>query len=116
MKNKRHTSVLVAAIGVGVLIGATCSSSASTSVGASFIGRNATPADNLDPSDLAGVVPQTNWNNIDSGTTYKGATTPLLDNAGNFTAVQIVYDASDSWSSDGGTSTPDQKLMKGIIK
>src|ERR1041385_8022713 len=103
MKNIRYTSVLIsAAIGVGVLIGATSSSSASTSVGASFVGRNANPADVLAPTESAGVVPQTNWNNVcDDGSTFKGASIPLVDNAGNFTAVQLIYDCSDSWSSDG---------------
>jgi len=117
MKKKRHVSVAIAVIGASVLIGAVSSSSAATSIGASFIGRNATPADNLAPGDSAGVVPQANWNNVaDDGTTFKGSTLPLLDNSGNFTAVQIVYDCSDSWSSDGPTVTPNDKLMKGIIK
>jgi len=62
-------------------------------------------------------VPQGNWNNIyDDGTTFKGASSSLVDSAGNFTAVKIVYDANDSWSSDGPTVTPNDKLMKGIIK
>jgi hypothetical protein len=40
----------------------------------------------------------------------------LTDSGFNFTDVKIIYDASDSWNSDGGTSTPNEKLMKGIIK
>src|SRR5882672_2941083 len=98
------------------LIGAATSSWAATSVGGSFIGRGADPADILAPSESAGFVPQTHWNNIDSGGTFKGTSAPMIDSAGNFTAVRIIYDASDSWNSDGGTSTPDEKLMKGIIK
>jgi hypothetical protein len=68
-------------------------------------------------SDSAGVVAQTFWNNIDSGDPpVDGTSAALIDSTGNFTAVKIIYDASDSWNSDGGTATPDQKLMKGIIK
>jgi len=104
-------------IGAGLLLGAASSSSAATSIGASFVGRGATPADILAPSDSAGVVAQSNWYNVfDDGSTFKGTTASLLDSAGNFTSVKIVYDASDSWNSDGPTVTPDDKLMKGIIK
>src|SRR6266850_119196 len=103
-------------LSAGFLIGANSSSLAATSIGASFIGRGADPADILAPSESAGVVPQTQWNNVDSGGTFKGTTIPLVDSAANFSAVRIIYDCSDSWNSDGGTATPDQKLMKGIIK
>ena len=88
----------------------------SQSLGVSFIGRNASPADNLAPGDVAGVVPQPNWNNIDSGTSFSGTTGPLTDNSGNATSITLTYSANDSWSSDGGTATPNERLMKGIIK
>src|SRR5882724_7458268 len=107
-------------LSAGFLIGANSSSWAATSIGGSFIGRNDTPdhtaAAILAPSESAGVVPQTFWNNIDSGSTFKGTSQSLLDSAANFTNVKIVYDCSDSWNSDGGTATPNEKLMKGIIK
>src|SRR5437588_9249319 len=99
-----------------VLAGITYNSWAATGVGGSFIGRGADPGDILAPTESAGVFPQTHWNNIDSGTTFKGTSAPMVDGAGNFTAVRIVYDCSDSWNSDGGSTTPDEKLMKGIIK
>src|SRR6266567_2994345 len=86
------------------------------SIGGNFIGRGGGTGAILSPTDSAGLFPQTFWNNIDSGTTFKGPSLAQIDDAGNFTAVKIVYDASDSWNSDGGTSTPDEKLMKGIIK
>jgi len=88
---------------------------AGTSVGVSFIGRGSDQR--LTRADLAGVVQQGFWNNVhDDGTTFKGTTPGLLDSAGNFTDVKVIYDCSDSWNSDGGTTTPDEKLMKGIIK
>src|SRR5882724_6199755 len=103
-------------LSAGFLIGTNSPSSAATSIGASFIGRGADPADILAPSESAGVVPQTQWNNVDSGATFKGTSVSLLDSAGSFTDVKIIYDCSDSWNSDGGTTTPNEKLMKGIIK
>src|SRR5947207_4512568 len=91
-------------------------SSWAQTIGVSFIGRNASPADNLAPGDVAGVVLQPNWNNIDSGTTFSGTTGSLTESAGNDSGIILTYAANDSWSSDGGTATPDQRLMKGIIK
>jgi len=88
---------------------------AQTSIGGSFIGRGAD--DSLAPADSAGVIPQTQWNNIfDDGNTFKGTSDTLKDSAGNFTAVRIIYDCNDSWNSDGPTVTANDKLMKGIIK
>src|SRR5882672_10682907 len=85
-------------------------------IGVSFIGRNASPADNLAATDVAGVVGQPNWNNIDSGNTFSGTTALLTDSLGNVTGVTLTYNADDSWASDGGTATPNERLMKGIIK
>jgi hypothetical protein len=109
--HRKLSSMVLAA---GVIIGLTSSGWAASNVGGKFIGRNA--GDNLIRSDSAGVFPQAYWNNIDSGATFKGTSQSMLDDAGNFTGVKIIYDASDSWNSDGGTATPNEKLMKGIIK
>lgn len=87
------------------------------SIGGNFIGRAAGAGAILLPTESAGVFPQSFWNNIDSGDpVVDGATLSLLDDTDNFTAVKIVYDANDAWNSDGGTATPNEKLMKGIIK
>ena len=90
------------------------------SIGGSFLGRGASPANILNPAETAGVVPQANWNNIDSGEPtggqLDGTSLAQIDDVGNFTAVKVIYDCNDSWNSDGGTATPDEKLMKGIIK
>ena len=116
----RSIKLPLALLSASVLLGTMSSSSAATSIGASFIGRNTDAASTatavLAPSESAGVVPQTQWNNIDSGTTFKGISASLLDSGAGFTAVRIIYDCSDSWNSDGGTATPDEKMMKGIIK
>src|ERR1051325_3987898 len=112
MKTSTRTSLAVM-IGAGLLAGAVNSGAAATSIGVIFVGRNGTPADALAPDEAAGVVAQPNWNNVfDDGSTFDGATASLMDSAANFTSVKIIYDASDSWSSDGPTVTPDDKLMK----
>jgi len=111
--NKRLSLALLA--GLWLAIGPVTSVWAQL-IGVSFIGRNASPADALAPGDIAGVVPQPNWNNVDSGTTFTGTTAPLTDSSGAVTAVTLTYSANDAWSSDGGTLTPNERLMKGIIK
>jgi concanavalin A-like lectin/glucanase superfamily protein/Big-like domain-containing protein len=103
-------------ISASVLLGSAGSVLAGTSIGVSFIGRGADPDDLLSLSDVAGVLPQAYWNNVDSQDTFKGSSGPLTDSTGHPTGVTITYDASDSWVSDGGTANPDEKLMKGIIK
>lgn len=112
---KNPTRLALAMVAAGVMLGAVGSASAA-SVGVSFVGRNA-PDAVLAPADAAGVVAQSNWNNVnDDGTTFDGSVPNLLDDAGVFTAVELQYTANDSWSSDGPTATPNDKLMKGIIK
>src|SRR5688572_18369836 len=99
-----------------ILLGSTPSALAA-SFGGSFLGRGAGAGAILAPSDSAGVIPQIYWNNIDSGDpVVDGTSPPLLDSAGSFTDVRIIYDANDAWNSDGGTATPNERLMKGIIK
>jgi hypothetical protein len=96
------------------------------SMGASFLGESGIPAPwSLAPSAAAGVVVQSNWNNIycynwgnaapAPGTV--GRSGPLLDSAGNPSAVQLLFIADDAWYSDGTfLDTPNDKLMMGILK
>src|SRR6266705_5935365 len=98
-----HGKLSSIVVSVGVIVGVTSSSWASN-IGGRFLGRN-DPTDYLFRTESAGVFPQTYWNNIDQGgTTFKGTSQSLLDDAGNFTNVKIIYDASDAWISDGGTA------------
>jgi len=102
---------LLAAVSASLL--AMTAADAATSFGASFLGRNAATV--LYRDEVAGFVPQPNWNNI-PGEPFTGVTVPLVDSTGAFTAVTLDYTASDSWSSDGPTVTPNDRLMKGIQK
>lgn len=110
---KKLNLTALAAVAGSLLIG-TSSSLAGTTISANFIGRGASGTE-LNPLDVAGVVPQPYWANI--ATPPNVATTPpLLDSAGNFTSVQLNYDSTDSWSSDGPMVTPNDRMMKGIFK
>src|SRR5436190_22886853 len=118
-RNPRVVSLQKAiAITALILVAGSVSSSRAALVGGKFLGRGADggPGLGLAPSESAGAVAQTHWNSIDSGSTYKGTSASMTDDSGNFTAVRIIYDCSDSWNSDGGNTTPDERLMKGIIK
>lgn len=113
MKNTRNPLAIAAALAV-LLTGSTYAAS----IGASFIGRNGGNVA-LQRNETAGVVAQQNWNNIDDSVTTpaeNGVSNPLLDSAGNATAVELSFAANDSWSSDGPVVTPNDKMMKGIIK
>ena len=107
--------ITAAALTASLLLGAVAPSWAA-SIGVNFLGRGATSS--LNATDVAGVVPQSQWYNFNTGdpVVQNGSSLPLLDNTGAFTAVKLVYSASDSWNSDGPTVTPDDILMKGVIK
>jgi hypothetical protein len=98
------------------------------SIGMSFLGIADTGTVDdwrLAPADLAGVIPQTNWSNLQwdvwespnpPPTGFVGLSSLLPDNTGNLTAVQVVANSNDAWNSDGPVDTPNAKLMKGILK
>jgi hypothetical protein len=107
-----------------------------TPLGVEFLGRDqyvtGDPAcQGLNPSDVAGVVPQSSWNSIDNyynlnlnveSATFSadnGTTVPLLDTNNSPTAVTLSFSASDSWDNNvnfTNISTPNAKLMQGTIK
>ena len=83
-------------------------------VGANFEGR---PNQTVGYSDVAGQFPQGHWNNIrEEATGFVGTSGPLTDYAGNATPITLEFVANDAWNNDGGTGTPDERLMKGVIK
>jgi hypothetical protein len=120
-----QNTLSTSALALVLMFGAAHSSRGGTSVAVNFSGRGVNNDQNtgafLTTAETAGVVPQAHWNNVDIsggafGSPFVGTTTGLIDSGYNFTGVRVIYDASDSWSSGGGTGTSDQKLMKGIIK
>jgi len=91
---------------------------ASATLAVSFTGRdNGNDAGYpLAPTTSAGLVPQTNWNNIANGLVFDGTNAPLGDANGAATAVTLTYDANDSWNNDGASGTGDEQMFKGISK
>ena len=103
---------LACALSIGLAVGVNAAS-----VGANFVGRNA-PASLL-PNEKAGLVEQAFWNNIDDSTTTppeSGTSASLLDDSGKFTSVTVSFKGNDSWESNGPSDTPNDRLMRGIIK
>src|SRR5215471_21429832 len=95
--------ISLAFLSVILLIGTAFSSSAATSIGASFVGRGSGLPNGqavLKAGDSAGVVPQQHWNNVfENDTTFQGQSGNLSDSAGNWTSVVLIYEGSDAWFS-----------------
>lgn len=71
----------------------------------------------LQPADLAGLAPATNWVN----TWPSGATTALPDNSGNPTTLDIAWHSFNNWSIQGShpgydaNGTADRELLNGFL-
>jgi len=71
----------------------------------------------LAPSDAAGVVVQSNWNNISTTATGdRGISSILLEGTGILSAVQLEFIANDATNAGSLVDTPNDKLMMGILK
>jgi len=95
---------------------------ATSAIAVNFQGRTSTCCVGTDPlasTDVAGVLAQANWNNVDDQAVGENGTTGALNDAsGAATAVTLTYAANDSWNNDtpGTLTTPNAKMMLGIIK
>jgi hypothetical protein len=107
-----------------------------TPLGVQFLGRDqyatGDPAcQGLNPGDVAGVVPQATWFQLDNYynlnfscdpatfTADNGTTTQIIDTNSNPTSVTLTFSANDSWDNNvniANISTPNAKLMQGTIK
>src|SRR5438105_1661226 len=72
----------------------------------------------LAPSDVAGVIPQNNWNNDPTlvGSSGTHTLTRLMDSTGTRTSLSLSVSANDSWFSHSGNSDANHTLLNGIIK
>jgi hypothetical protein len=80
-------------------------------VGVNFVGDPALGGF-LEPTDVAGVVYQGNWNNIEGGT---ASAVPLMDADGNPTSVQLSVTAAVRYNG-AGTRTADDTLLAGYVQ
>jgi hypothetical protein len=87
-------------------------------IAASFTGRagDNVPGPVLTAGMVAGVVPQGYWNNVSNQSVFSGTSQSFQDGNGSATTVTLTYDANDAWNNDGGETTPNDKMMKGISK
>ena len=122
MKTTRKLFSIASAIAAGLLAGSTLSVMAQTSVGVHFVSADSSDINNsspdaLAPTDSAGFVAQTNWNNLGRYGSSLLETVVLNDSAGAATSLSIWWDATSVGSTGTGTGlgTPDGKLMDGYI-
>src|SRR5438067_4606208 len=88
--------------------------------GINFQGRldGTTNADALAAGEVAGVIPQSNWNNDPTlvGSSSTHTLNQLMDSTGTRTALSLSVSANDSWFSHSGSADANHKLLNGIIK
>jgi hypothetical protein len=75
----------------------------------------------LAPSDVAGVIAQSNWNNDPTRVSDPGVPNPhtinqLMDSTGTRTSLSLTVSANDSWFSHTGNSDANHTLLNGIVK
>ncbi len=66
----------------------------------------------LDPAESAGVVVQSNWNNLAGGS---GGPQALLDSDGAGTTVSVSWATDEQWSIGTVPAGPDGKLLNGFV-
>lgn len=89
---------------------------AANAFSANFVGYNGTTAISMNPTDVAGVVPFSNFNNL---TTGSGTAQPLMDSTGSTAAgTTTTWSSPGFWASQYNTVVPatgDQKLNDGFV-
>src|SRR5262249_47920949 len=102
--------IMMLAVGAAMAFG---SAAQADSIGINFTGgNNAGAPTSLLATDVAGVVPQANWNNA-NGT---GATlTALVNQNGVATTASTTWHADGTWGSGTGTTSGDRKLYNGYL-
>ena len=113
---------------VALVIGSLVSTaSAQTSIGVNFVGgRHTTGPDASSVTGTAGVVPQSNWNNVGAySDTFNvsngepladGSSADLIDSQGNNTNANIAWEADNTFASlNPFIDNEDERLMDGYI-
>ncbi len=91
------------------------------SVGFNFIGGTNGPGGTLTSTEVAGLFPQANWNNL--STDNAGSTTGTAPNAASrndstgatIAGLKLWWDAPNVWSRAGTPTTPNEKLLWGYL-
>ena len=111
MRNLSKTrAVLAAAV---VSCGLSAAADAQSSIGVNFVGGGGpNSGSSLAATDVAGLVPQANFNNA---TGKSGTLMGLLNSGGVNSGAGVVWSSPNTWSSGTDTSTPNGKLLNGYI-
>jgi hypothetical protein len=115
---KKHlVAVLTRAMALGILmVGSTVQAQGQQSIGIKFNGGGG-PGGNpppMDPSEVAGVVPQANWNNAMGAVAFNVG--PLVDQSGVAIAgTSLAYGSANTWSTDVPDAPGDSRLMGGYL-
>jgi hypothetical protein len=98
-----------------LLVGA--SARAQHSIGIRFVGPGGhATAPLMDPTEIAGVVPQANWNNAQALTGPFGYGLPLNDNNGVAVNGAILdFNCNNTWTSTGPDAPGDARLMESYL-
>jgi hypothetical protein len=81
-------------------------------VGINFVGGGGSTEGFLSATDIAGAVPQANFNNVEGGAQTLA---PLLDASGNPSPVAVTYNAFIRYTG-AGNATADDALFEGYIQ
>ena len=103
---------IAASAEVGVTINSGQPPTAQPYVGINFVGGGGSIEGFVSATDIAGAVPQANFNNVDGGSQTAA---PLKDSDGNLSPVTVSY-AGDVRYTGTGTSTADDALFEGYIR
>lgn len=88
---------------------------ASADIGVNFVGGGGASGggpNTLAPADVAGQVPQANWNNA---TGASGTLNGLLNGAGGATSANLTYRSPNTWSSGTNDGTTNGALLDGYL-
>lgn len=62
--------------------------------------------------EVAGVIPQANWNSFDGAT---GTGLPLINEAGVLSGATITWSANNIWGNQAADTAGDSRMMRGYI-
>ena len=100
---------------VGVLVGLAASASAQTLIGLDFVGGQAgATTTSMATTESAGVVAQTNWNNL---TSNSGTASTITNSSGTtVSGVSATYSSTNTWADPGVSNTAGNlRMMRGYL-
>jgi len=82
-------------------------------IGVNFVGGSANGAPtSLAAGDVAGLVPQSNFNNVANAS---GAAIALNNSSGGATGVTLTFAGAGTWGSGSGSASPNAALLNGYV-